>query len=144
MNLLHKEKKKMSNVQSQPFERIIAALSYLTLGTVGFIYLLIAYLTKNNLKVYTRFHVFQSIFISIAYFLASAILGLVMNILSIIPFVNDIAFRVYFWVNAPLVHNFSIIQVIIYAILLYLILTCLQGKLSYLPWVSDIMKENVK
>mgnify|MGYP001805807633 CR=1 FL=1 len=131
---------------SQPLlmEKIIAALSYLTMGFVGFIWLLIGIFTKNNLRPYLKYHIFQSIFISIAYFLLCALLGLVMNILSIIPFINQLVLQFTFYLNAPMFFGFSLIQLLFNLVIIYLVVTSFQGKYSYLPWISDIIKMNVR
>ena len=134
----------MYREDSKIFERLIAAASYITFGTIGFIWILIAFFTKTNLKGYLKYHTFQSIFISIFYFIVSSLLGLVMQILSVIPVVNQIATRIYFWLNTPLFFGFSFINSIIYLIIIYLVVTCLAGRYSYLPWVSDIIKENLR
>jgi len=125
-------------------EKLVAAFSYITMGLIGFIWILLGIFTKSNLRPYLKYHIFQSIFISIAYFLFSAFLGLIMNILSAIPFVGSIILQFTFYLNAPLIFSFSLIQIAIYSIMFYLVLTSLQGQLSYLPWVSDIIKANVK
>lgn len=132
--------------QNQPvlMEKLVAAFSYITFGFVGFIWLLIGLFTKKTLRPYLQYHIFQSIFISIAYFLLSAFLGLIMNILSIIPFVNQLILQFTFYLNAPLFFGFSLIQGVIYVIIAYLVLTSFQGKFSYLPWISDIIKANVR
>lgn len=132
--------------QSQPLliEKIIAALSYLTMGFVGFIWLLIGFFTKSNLRQFLKYHIFQSIFISFAYLIISLILGMVMNILSIIPLVNQLVLQFTFYLNAPLLFGFSIIQILVNIVILYLAVTSLQGRYSYIPWVSDIIKMNVK
>jgi ABC-type Na+ efflux pump permease subunit len=132
------------NSSPMPLERIIAALSYLTMGFVGFIWLLLGLFTKSTLRPFLQYHIFQSIFISIAYFLVSQLLGLVMNILSFIPFVNQLVLASTFYLNMPLIFGVSIIQFLIYIVLFYLMLTSLQGKFSYIPWVSDIIKTNVR
>lgn len=136
----------MSYQQSEPaaIERVIAALSYITFGFVGFIWLLIGIFTKNNLRPYLKYHIFQSIFLSIAYFLLGAFLGLIMNILSMIPLINELVLQFTFYLNAPIILGFSIIQTVVYAIILYLVVTCVQGQLSYLPWISEIIKANVR
>lgn len=136
----------MKSQQHEPVmvERVIAALSYFTLGFVGFVWLLVGIFTKSNLKPFLKYHIFQSIFLSIAYFLLSALLGLVMNILSIIPYINQLVLQFTFYLNAPLLLGFSLIQVVVYVIIFYLMITCLQGQYSYLPWISDIIKANVK
>ena len=125
-------------------EKAIASLSYITFGFVGFLWMLIGVFTKSKLRPYLQYHIFQSIFISIAYFLLGAFLGLIMNILSIIPFVNQLVLQFTFYLNAPLLVGFSLIQVVVYAIIFYLVVTCCQGRYSYLPWISDIIKANVR
>lgn len=127
-----------------PIEKIIAALSYITFGFVGFVWLVLALITKNRLKPYLKYHLFQSLFIAFAYFLFGALLGLLMNILSIIPFINQLVLRFTFYLNAPIILGFSLIQTVVYLIIGYLVVTCMQGKLSYLPWFSDIIKANVR
>ena len=49
-----------------PIERIIAPLSYITMGMVGFIWLIIGLFTKARLKPFLQYHIFQSIFIALA------------------------------------------------------------------------------
>ncbi len=137
----------MKNYGAQPplmIEKIIAGLSYITFGFVGFIWLLIGIFTKNSLRPYLKYHIFQSIFISIAYFLVCQFLGLILNILSIIPFINQIVMQITLYLNMPLLLGFSIIQTAIYAIIFYLVFTSFQGQYSYIPWISDIIKANVK
>lgn len=136
----------MAYQQSPPalIEKIIASLSYITFGFVGFIWLLIGIFTKNNLRPYLKYHIFQSIFLSIAYFLLGALLGLVMNILSVIPLVNQLVLQFTFYLNAPIFFGFSLIQTLVNTIIFYLVITSLQGKFSYLPWISEIIKANVR
>lgn len=136
----------MQNRYSEPLliEKIIAALSYITFGFVGFFWLLLGIFTKNSLRPYLKYHIFQSIFLSIAYFLLSAFIGLIMNILSIIPLVNQLVLQFTFYLNAPIILGFSLIQLVIYAIIIYLVVTSFQGQYSYLPWISEIIKTNVK
>jgi len=132
--------------QNEPLliEKIIAVLSYITFGTVGFFWLLLGIFTKNNLRPYLKYHIFQSIFLSLAYFLFSTFLGLVMNILSLIPGINQLILQFTFYLNAPFLLGFSFIQLFIYLVILYLVVTSAQGQFSYLPWISEIIKMNVK
>jgi hypothetical protein len=136
----------MENNTSEPLliEKIIASLSYITSGFVGFIWLLVAYFTKNTLKSFLKYHIFQSIFISIAFFLLSAFLGLILNILSLIPLINQIILPITFYLNAPLFSNFSLIEIFMLALITYLVITSWQGKYSYIPWISEIIKDNVR
>lgn len=135
---------KFSQNQPAVIEKVIASLSYITFGFVGFFWLLLGIFTKNNLRPYLKYHVFQSIFLSIAYFLAGAFLGFIMNILSIIPIINQLVLQITFYLNAPIIFGFSLIQTIIYAVMIYLVITSFKGQYSYIPWVSEIIEANVK
>ena len=136
----------MSGYSSKPFmiERIVAALSYITMGFAGFIWLILGIFTKAQLRPFMQYHIFQSIFISIAYFLLCYILGFLLNILSFIPFVNWLVAQTTFLFNAPLIGPYSLIQVIVYAIILYLAATSFMGQYSRIPWISDIIDQNVR
>ncbi len=134
----------MQQNQPLPIEKAIAGLSYLTMGFVGFIWLLIGFFTKSNLRPYLKYHIFQSIFISFAFFVLGWLLSLVMTILSIIPFVNQLVLQLTFYFNAPFIFGFSLIQIFMYCLIGYLVVTSVKGQYSYLPWISDIVKYNVK
>lgn len=125
-------------------EKLVSALSYLTMGFVGFIYLVIVILTKKNLKPFLKYHIFQSIFISIGYYLLTIFIGLVCNILLFIPLINKITTMILYYTTINIIFGCSIIGLFVYAVLFYLIITSFQGKYSYIPWVSDIIKMNVR
>jgi len=125
-------------------ERIIAPLSYITMGLIGFIWLVLATFSKyGGVKPFLRYHIFQSIFLSIAYFLLCKILGFIVVILCMIPFVNVLVSRITLYLNMPLIFSYSAIQILCYTVIFYLAITSFQGKYSYLPWVSDIIDANV-
>lgn len=125
-------------------ERIVAALSYITMGFAGFIWLIIGIFTKSPLRPFMQYHIFQSIFISIAYFLLSYILGFLLNILSFIPLINQLTAQITFYLNTPLFGVYSIIQVIVYGIIIYLAVTSFMGMYSRFPWISDIIDQNLR
>lgn len=136
--------KKYSQNEPLMMEKCIASLSYITSGFVGFFWLLLGIFTKNTIRPYLKYHIFQSIFLSIAFFLLSAFLGLIMNILSVIPLVGQLILQFTFYLNAPILFGFSLIQSLIYILIIYLVITSFQGKYSYIPWISEIIKANVK
>ena len=70
-------------------ERIIAALTYLTMGMVGFIWLIIGLFTKARLKPFLQYHIFQSIFISLGFAVLSIFISWLSNFLSFIPIINQ-------------------------------------------------------
>lgn len=125
-------------------ERIIASLSYMTMGMVGFIWLIIGLFTKASLKPFLKYHIFQSIFISLGFAVLSKFVGWVSNILSFIPLINKLVAQINFLLNMPLIFDYSILQTVIYVFLIYLAVTSFAGKFSYIPWISDIIDQNVE
>lgn len=134
----------MYKEQISLFDRLIAAGSYFSFGFIGFIWLIFIFFTKKTLSGFLQYHIYQSIFISLLYFIVANLLILLMQALSIIPFLSQIVNRLYFWFNLPVIGNFSLITGFIYIVLTYLIITSLMGKYSYLPWVSDIIGANTR
>ena len=131
--------------EDAPFmiERIVAALTYLTMGLVGFRWRIIGLFTKARLKPFLQYHIFQSIFISLGFALLSILIGWLSNLLSFIPVINQIVAQITFWLNMPLIFDYSLIQAVIYLFLIYLAITSFIGKYSYIPWVSDIIDQNI-
>ena len=123
-----------------PIERIISAATYLTAGGVGFVWLIIAALMKKRVTPFLMYHIMQSIFLAIAYFLLTTLCELTYVILYRIPLINAIPY----FINMPLPFLFglSIVQGITTGIILYLAITAFMGQYSYFPWVSDIINQN--
>ena len=124
-------------------ERLVAGFSYLTMGMAGFIWLIIGLFTKAELKPFLQYHIFQSIFISLAFAVISIFVGWLSNLLSFIPFINRLVAQITFLLNLPLIFEYSLIQTVIYILLIYLAVTAFAGKYSYIPWISDIIDQNV-
>ena len=125
-------------------ERLVSALSYVTAGLIGFVLLLLCIFTKSNLRPFLKYHIFQSIFLSIAYFLLIQVFGMIASIINFIPLIRNIFSMIIFPLMIPVVFGFSIIQILIYTVVFYLVITSLLGRYSYLPWISDIIKMNVR
>ena len=124
-------------------ERIIAALTYLTMGMVGFIWLIIGLFTKARLKPFLQYHIFQSIFISLAFAVLSIFVSWLSNILSFIPLINRLVAQITFLLNMPLIFDYSLLQSVIYIFIIYLAVTAFIGRFSYIPWISDIIDQNI-
>lgn len=133
----------MRNESPYLIERLIAALSYLTMGMVGFVWLIIGLFTNARLKPFLQYHIFQSIFISLGFAVLSILVGWVSNLLSVIPFINKVVAQINFLLNMPLIFDYSLLQTAIYAFLAYLAITSFMGRFSYIPWVSDIIDQNI-
>lgn len=124
-------------------ERIIAPLSYLTMGMVGFVWLIIGLFTKARLKPFLQYHIFQSIFIALAFTIIAMLIGWLSNILSVIPIINKIVAQITFLLNMPIIFGYSFIQAVLYLFLFYLAIQAYRGKYSYVPWVSEIIDHNI-
>ncbi|MBR2524908.1 hypothetical protein IKE67_00425 [bacterium] len=125
-------------------ERIVSSLSYLTSGVIGFIWLILGVLTKSSLRPFMKYHIFQSIFLSMGYFLLVIIIEQVSVIINFIPYVRNIFSMITFPFVIPIIFGLSIIQILIYTLLFYLAVTSFMGRYSYIPWISEIIKKNVR
>ena len=123
-----------------PIEKLLSAGSYLTAGGVGFIWLIIAAFLKKSVTPFLMYHIMQSIFLSILFFLISIFGEFLFIILYKIPIINAIPYLI----NMPIsfIFGLSFIQVITTSIILYLAITSGLGYYSYIPYVSNIIKVN--
>ena len=124
-------------------ERLVAGFFFFIMGMAGFIWLIISLFTKAALKPFLQYHIFQSIFISLAFAVLSILIGWVSNVLSFIPFINKLVAQITFLLNMPLIFGYSLIQTVIYVFIIYLAVTAFAGRYSYIPWISDIIDQNV-
>lgn len=124
-------------------ERLVVSLSYLTMGFIGFIWLILGAFTKSQSSDFVRYHIFQSIFISILLFILNVLFGIINDVLSVIPFIKVLTQQIYYLFNAPMFMNYSIIQMVMYLFIAYLMITSALGIYTYVPFVSDIISQNV-
>lgn len=127
------------------FERIVALLNYATFGMVGFGYLILVALKKCKFTPFLQYHIFQTFFLVILYWLLTVIISLFVQILSLIPFLNVLVLKLLFYFNAPVFFNkYSIISGSMQIFLFYLCFTSFMGGYSFVPWVSNIIRANVR
>ena len=135
----------MSFRERSPYliERIVVSLSYLTMGFIGFIWLILGAFTKSQSSSFVKYHIFQSIFISILLFILNVLLGIINDVLSVIPIIKVFTQQIYYLFNAPLFMNYSLIQMVMYLFIAYLMITSALGVYTYVPFVSDIISQFV-
>ena len=135
----------MSFRERSPYliERIVVSLSYLTMGFIGFIWLILGAFTKSQSSSFVKYHIFQSIFISILLFILNVLLGIINDVLSVIPIIKVFTQQIYYLFNAPLFMNYSLIQMVMYLFIAYLMITSALGVYTYVPFVSDIISQNI-
>lgn len=125
-----------------PIERLLSAATYLTAGGVGFVWLILAAFLRKRVTTFLMYHIMQSIFLSILFFLVSILGELVYVILYRIPLINAIPY--FISMPIPFLFGLSIIQTFTTTVILYLAITAGLGYYSYLPWVSEIIKGNTR
>ena len=124
-------------------EKLIAVLSYI-FPLIGFVVIFTSALMRKDMKPFLKYHIFQSIFIAFALWLVISGLTLAMNFISYIPGVKNIVSIVTFFLNTPLFFGFSVVTFAYLIFVLYLILGVLRSSDSYVPWVSNIIKANLR
>ena len=136
----------MQTSNPYPIEKILSAATYFTAGGVGFIWLIVAAITKKVVRPFLMYHILQSIFLSILFYLIKILFGMVITILVKIPFIGFLTGAIAYYLITPLpfILNLSIIQAVTTSIVLYLAITSFMGYYSYIPWVSDIIKGNTR
>lgn len=125
-------------------EKIGAALTYLTLGIWGLIWLLISRTPAYFQKDFVKFHCYQSIFIGILYmFIPSGLSILFSLIFQIAGFIPNSIIVVS---NLGIVYGF--IQKAVSFIGLMLILACaivsLMGKYTNIPYISQMINRMLR
>ena len=124
-------------------DRIIAGLSYLSFGMIGAIYFLIMMIAKKGTSTFLKYHICQSVCIYLLLFAISLVLGFVLQILDVIPFVKVFVRQLFYLFNMPVFMNYSVIQLCVYILWGYLAITSFWGLYSYVPWISNAISELV-
>lgn len=136
---------KWGNDNPSLFERVLVGTNYITFGLVGFGWLIINAIRGGRLTPFVQYHIFQSFFLVMFYWLLTVFTSLIAQVLSFIPFINILVMKILFYLNAPFFFGqFSVVSGTVSLIIIYLVLTSFQGMYSYIPWVSNIIGKNVR
>ena len=125
------------------FEKLVASASYI-FPLVGFVFVIITALLKKDMKAFLKYHIFQSTFIAFTLWIVVSGLGFLMKFVSYIPGVKNVVGIITFFLNTPLFYGFSIITFLYFLFVIYLIIGVLRGSDSYVPWISDVIKTNLR
>ena len=118
-------------------DRLVSCLSYLTAGWAGLIYCVVLFFRKKTLSHFLRYNIFQSIFFSLFYFILCAVLGFICDLLLHVPFLNYLISQFYLIFNKPVFFAYSIIQILVMGLFLYMAVFSLFGKYPRVYWVSS-------
>lgn len=122
-------------------DKIVSGLTYLTSGLVGFVWLIVSHIRRQPLSSFTRFHIFQSIFIFIILYLMGLVFNILLAFVQIMPFIGPLTVNiVYYLKDFPLILGFSLVNFSIIALSLYLSVCGFTGKEGEVPWVSDTIR----
>lgn len=135
----------MSN-SSSLWDRFVATTSYITFGITGVIWLVASYLIlKKPLNNFLSYHIYQSIFISVLLYILGMFLNIAYNLTSAIPFIGGVIKLLNFYLfDLPIFYTFSLVHFILFIIIVYLSAGALLGRFSYFPFVSDVIRANLR
>ncbi len=125
-------------------DRLVSFLSYISAGWFGMIYCIVLFIGKKMPSMFVRYNVFQSIFISLLYFVLSFGFGLLLKFLSYIPFLNYIVATITFQFNRPVIFDYSFIQAFMIGLTIYLAVISILGRRPRVFWVSKIIDNAVR
>lgn len=121
-------------------ERLVSFVSYITVGWGGMIYCVLMYLGKKNISHFVRFNIFQSIFISFLFFVLCMVFGFVIDVLLHVPFVNYLVSQIMLFFNQPLLFDYSLVQLFIIGLFIYMAVFSLLGKYPRVYKLSKIVE----
>ena len=124
-------------------DRLISILAYYTFGIFSIIWIVFANLTKKRITSFLMFNLYQAIFVSVVLAVISLLYSIAINFMMAIPFVGKLAsvFDIFFN-KTPLYFSFTVSGLIVTLLVTYLSFMALIGRKSYIPFVSEIVKEN--
>ena len=133
-----------------PLEKIISVLSYSTMGMIGIVWIIIAYLLKKNLRFFLMYNISQSNLISILLAILKIALDIVLPILSSIPVLKYISAIFNYLISIkiirlyPLGISFTILELIVFIILAYICIGVVIGRVFYIPVITNLMQKIMK
>jgi hypothetical protein len=125
-------------------DRLVSFLSYISADWFGMIYCIVLFVGKKSPSMFVRYNVFQSIFISLLYFVLSFGFGLLLKFLSYIPFLNYIVATITFQFNRPVIFDYSFIQAFMIGLTIYMAVISILGRRPRVFWVSRIIDNAVR
>ena len=118
-------------------DRILSLVSYITAGWGGLIAWVILYFAHIKPSKFLKFNIFQSIFISFAYFVIYSILGLSFYIFSHIPIIQVVSSYIQLLFFRPVLFDYSILQIVIISLISYCVLFVILGRYPKIYKVSE-------
>jgi hypothetical protein len=137
-------RRRTSNRQPTEFvDRFIGALSYLTMGLVGFVWIIVSAISGNKMSSVLRYNIFQSIFIGILVYLFNIIMSIFYNLVMFIPGIKYIVGLLVFYLfqDQIIFGMFSILHFALILLIFYLAISAFQDKTPEIPWISRNVRQ---
>ncbi len=131
-------------------EKIISVLTYITMGIVGLIWIIIAHLNKKSLKYFLMYNITQSMVIAIILAILNLSLNLVLSILGFIPVLSYIAAIFNYIISVKMIRiyglgwSFTIFELLVFILLAYIISGVIVGRIFYIPGLTSVMQKLMK
>jgi len=133
---------KMLRLQASWFDRIVSVISYLTAGWGGIIVLVLMYIRKKSPSSFLTYNVSQSILVSLIYFILAMSMGIILQILSLIPIINYLTAQITFIFSRPVIGDYSLIQAFVAGLVIYMSVLALAGKYPRVFFISRILDKH--
>ena len=124
-------------------DRIFSALSYVSMGWIGFLYCIFLIFNKKRISYFLKFNVFQTVFMSILFFILSVVFGYTFKLLSMVPFVQIIISWIQLLLFKPMIFQYSLLQAFLLGIIGYGFIYSILGKFPRIYWISKIIDYNL-
>lgn len=125
-------------------DKLISIFTYYTFGGVGVIWFITCTVTKTHLPKFTKYHILQSIFLSIILYLLTLLIEIGVSFTISLPIIGDVIKKIIiFTAQTPIYLGFSLINYAIFITITYLAIFALFGKYSYFPYISEMVKTNL-
>lgn len=124
-------------------DRIFSALSYVSMGWIGFLYCIFLIFNKKRISYFLKFNVFQTLFMSILFFILSVVFGYTFKLLSMVPFVQIIISWIQLLLFKPMIFQYSLLQAFLLGIIGYGFIYSILGKFPRIYWISKIIDYNL-
>ena len=134
----------MDKYKVKPIDRIVSAVSYITMGWGGFFYLVYMAVKRAPITHFTRYNIVQSIFMSLLYFILAFLFGILFNLLSYIPFINILISKITLLLNSEFLFRYSLIQTIVIGIVVYMSLFAAMGRYPRIYIVSGLIDKQIR
>ncbi len=123
-------------------DKFVSALTYITLGWAGIIYLIYLYFRKKSSTRFVRFNTIQAIFLTLLVVVLSMFFRLILGLLAMVPIIQILVAHIEFIFNRPILFDYSFIQLCITVLMAYTVIMSLMGKYPKIYKISEILEKS--